>query len=43
MDGFLSRPADRLAVLRAEVLDAAELSGWLGVEAIINCLYEPPP
>lgn len=33
----------RKAGLRAEVLDAAELSGWIGVEAIINCLYERPP
>ena len=32
----------RKAGLRAQVLDAAELSGWVGVEAIINCLYEPP-
>lgn len=35
----------RKAGLRAEVLDAAELSGWRGVEAIINCLhddFEPP-
>lgn len=32
----------RKAGLRSEVLDAAELSGWSGVEAIINCLYEPP-
>lgn len=33
----------RKAGLRAQVLDAAELSGWVGVEAIINCLYERPP
>ena len=32
----------RKAGLRAQVLDAAELSGWVGVEAILNCLYEPP-
>lgn len=31
----------RKAGLRAQVLDAAEQSGWAGVEAIINCLYEP--
>lgn len=32
----------RKAGLRSQILDAAELSGWIGVEAIINCLYEPP-
>lgn len=32
----------RKAGLRAQLLDAAELSGWIGVEAILNCLYEPP-
>ncbi|NLC10568.1 MAG: protein rep [Gammaproteobacteria bacterium] len=32
----------RKAGLRAQLLDAAELSGWVGVEAIINCLYERP-
>ena len=30
----------RKAGLRAQVLDAAELSGWLGVEAILNCLHD---
>lgn len=30
----------RKAGLRAQLLDAAELSGWAGVEALLNCLYE---
>ncbi len=30
----------RKAGLRAEVLDTAELSGWVGVEAFLNCLHD---
>lgn len=35
----------RKAGLRAQLLDAAELSGWVGVQALLSCLhdgFEPP-